>query len=227
MAELTRIAARFQIPVAPASEICVIRPVTPADPARMLAAMKHSLPDARIEIVDYSRGPVPEGEMDFPVSGLHQTPSGGLWYGAVRYGAGRTPVWAKVKAVVSGWQVVAASDLEPLRRVDPAQLRLEPADRFPAADGPASVIAAVAGRVARRAVRAGTPVRESWFDAPREVERGDLVTVEVRSGGAVIELEGEAQAAGSAGQLISIRNAQSKKLFRARVEGKGRVSVIL
>ena len=32
--ELRRLAARFNLPVAPASEVCVVRPVSPPDPDR-------------------------------------------------------------------------------------------------------------------------------------------------------------------------------------------------
>ena len=55
--------------------------------------------------------------------------------------------------------------------------------------------------------------------------RGETVRVEVSSGGAHLEFEARAQASGSAGETIQILNPASKKLFPARVEGKGRVSV--
>jgi len=228
VAELVRMGARFQIPATPASDFCLQRPVAPIDRERLLAAMRRSLPEARIEILDCPRAPVPEGEFQFPAAGLRETTAGEFWNGWLGYaGSRRFAVWAKVKVVVSGWRVVAATDLAPLCRVEPAGLRLEKAEGFPTADPPARSIEAIAGRVPRRAIRAGTPLRESWFDAPREVERGDMVKVEVSSGGARIEMEGEAQAAGSTGQVIPVRNARSQKCLRARVEGKGRVSVVL
>jgi flagella basal body P-ring formation protein FlgA len=48
-----------------------------------------------------------------------------------------------------------------------------------------------------------------------------MVTVQVQSGAAVLTLEAEAQSDGRAGQVISLRNASSGKVFRARVTGKG------
>ena len=228
VAELRRIAARFEAPVAPVRDLCLERPVAPLDAERLLAAMRRSLPEARIELLDYTRYPAPQGELEFPPAGLRETPSGVLWSGCVRYaGSRRFPLWAKVKVAATGWRVVAAVDLEPLHRVEAAQLRLEMADAFPGPDAPVRTIEAVAGRVPRRAVRAGTPLRESWFDPARDVERGDMVRVEVRSGGARVEIEAEAQAAGSTGQTIPLRNSDSKKCFRARIEGKGRASLTL
>src|ERR1017187_10428103 len=66
--ELRRLAARFNLPVAPASEVCVVRPVSPPDPALFLAAMRKELLLAAIEIEDYSRQPAPAGDLAFRAS---------------------------------------------------------------------------------------------------------------------------------------------------------------
>jgi flagella basal body P-ring formation protein FlgA len=47
----------------------------------------------------------------------------------------------------------------------------------------------------------------------------------VRDGGALISLEARAEASGSRGDMIPVSNPASHRRFRARVEGKGRVSV--
>ena len=39
------------------------------------------LPAARIEILDFSRQPAPDGELVFPSAGLRQGPDGGYWSG--------------------------------------------------------------------------------------------------------------------------------------------------
>jgi flagella basal body P-ring formation protein FlgA len=51
------------------------------------------------------------------------------------------------------------------------------------------------------------------------------VKVEVINGGAKLEAEGVAEAAGALGETITVRNPDSKRSFRARVEGPGKVSV--
>ena len=56
-----------------------------------------------------------------------------------------------------------------------------------------------------------------------DVDRGEIVTVEVQSGGAVLRIDAEAQASGRQGQSITLRNSTSGKIFRAKITGKGRV----
>jgi flagella basal body P-ring formation protein FlgA len=63
------------------------------------------------------------------------------------------------------------------------------------------------------------------LENPKEVVIGDTVTVEVRNGGAHLELEAQAEGSGAVGETIPVRNPESHRRFLARVEGKGRVSV--
>ena len=60
---------------------------------------------------------------------------------------------------------------------------------------------------------------------PKEVERGDLVQVEVRSGAALLKLEGRAESAGRHGEPIKVHTLVNGKSFSARVAGKDRVVV--
>jgi hypothetical protein len=69
--ELATIAANFHLD-APQTEICIQRDVAPPDPSRLLAAMQRTLPEAHIEILEFSRRPIPEGEMEFPRAGLRE-----------------------------------------------------------------------------------------------------------------------------------------------------------
>src|SRR5215472_16129340 len=57
--ELARMAARFQVTPVPEREICLERPLVPLDRARIWEAMHRQLPDARIEVADFSRQPAP------------------------------------------------------------------------------------------------------------------------------------------------------------------------
>lgn len=233
VAELGRLAARFHLAAGPARAICFERPVAPPEPARLLAAMRRTLPEGRIEILDYSRLPVPEGPVEFALSGLRPGPAGGFWSGWVRYaGSRRFPLWARVKVLVRSARVVAAADLQQGCLLEAAQLRLVEIEELPAPQDArgarfAASLEQLVGKVLRRAVRAGTPLGAAWLEAAKEVNRGDRVRVEVRSGGARLEVEGVAEAAGVAGEAIPVRNPESKRSFRARVEGKRKVSVTL
>jgi flagella basal body P-ring formation protein FlgA len=58
-----------------------------------------------------------------------------------------------------------------------------------------------------------------------DVERGDKIAIEVSSGGARLTFDAMAESSGHAGDSIMVRNPESGRLFRAKVEGKGRASV--
>jgi flagella basal body P-ring formation protein FlgA len=217
--ELRRIAARFGLPE-PAGEVCVARPVARLEPTHIVDAMHARLPDAGIELLDFSRWPVPAGPIDFPIETLH----GDRWTGSVRYGNGhRFAIWARVKLQTSGSRAVAVHDLRAGQRLATADVRLEPSADLPEPH-PLS-IEELSGRRLRRAVRAGTALRTEWTEAAPDVARGETVKVEVRCGAAVVAFDGQAQASGNAGQKIAVLNPQTRKRFQARVEGPGRVSL--
>jgi len=225
VAELRRMAQHWKLGIAPEGEICVTRPAAPVGPERMLSAMRRELPDARIEILETSRQPAPEGELQFPLAGLRQTPAGGYWTGYVVYaGKQRFAVWARVKVRVTTARVMAAETLAAGVPAEPSQLRLETGEELPHA-GYASEIGEIAGRVPRRTIPAGTALRATWFEAPKAVLRGETVQVQVVQGGAHLNLEGVAQAAGAVGDTIPVENPQSHRRFTGRITERGQVEV--
>jgi flagella basal body P-ring formation protein FlgA len=225
LAELRRIALRLKLPE-PERETCVERRAAPLQPSRIVEAMRAQWPEARIELVDYSRYPVPDGDLEFPRSGLRVASPAAMWSGFVRYGGRhRAAVWARVKVSMSSPRIIAAVDLRPGQPIDASSLRIEVRDELPIAEPFAGAIEDVAGRIPRRPIRAGTAIRAGWLDAPKAVGRGETVQVEAREGGAVLRFEGQAQGSGAVGQTIPVLNTMSKKRFSARVEGKGKVSL--
>jgi hypothetical protein len=58
---------------------------------------------------------------------------------------------------------------------------------------------------------------------PREVERGDMVAVEVTSGAALVKFVARAESGGGQGETVVLRNPTSKICFSALVTGKGKV----
>jgi flagella basal body P-ring formation protein FlgA len=224
LAELRRIAARLHL-TEPEREACVERPVAPLDPARLIEAMRAELRGARIEVLDYSRQPVPEGELQFPRAGLRRTTGGAVWNGWIRYGGRRRfNTWARVNVTVSEPRVVASADLPAGRPIAADALRVETRDQFPESERRPSTIAEIEGRIPRRTIRAGTPIEAAWLDAPKAVARGETVHVEVREGGAVLQISGQAQGSGTVGQTILVLNPMSNKRFPARIDAPGRVS---
>jgi flagella basal body P-ring formation protein FlgA len=234
--DLRLLGARFHLEPVPAAgpPICVERPVAPLEAPKLLAAMRHSLPDARIEVLEFSRQPAPSGKIEFPAAGLHTPPAGApgsqprpaLWNGAVLYaGTRRFAIWAAVTVQVAAPRVLAVADLGPGQPIAAAQLAAETRQEFPTALPFALRIEQVAGRWPRLAIRAGSAIRTDQLEQAREVMRGSTVRVDVRDGAARLELDGVAEASGGVGEFIPVRNPASGKRFRARVEAPGRVSV--
>lgn len=224
--ELRTIASRFHLAAAPESEICVVRPVSALDPARLLRAMQASLPAARIDILDFSRQGAPQGEIEFPTAGLRRIQEDGMWTGYVRYaGNRRFVIWAKVKIAVLVARVIASADLPVGIPIEAGQVTAVTREEFPHTEAFPAQVEDVIGKVPRAAIRAGAVLRADQLDRPREVLRGDTVLVEVKDGAASLKLEATAEASGALGDLISLENPVSHKRFRGRVEGPGRVSV--
>ncbi|HUJ22447.1 MAG TPA: flagellar basal body P-ring formation chaperone FlgA [Bryobacteraceae bacterium] len=232
-AELTRVLRHYQPGGAELGDVCVARAMEPLTPERLLAALAAAVanPRARIDLVDWSRYPVPRGEIHFLPSAL-PLPRGSdapvVWRGYVNYGTSRRfAVWARVRVALDVPRVTAREALPAGKPIAPAQLAVSTVEIFPFQPRPAATIAQVAGRAARRSIPAGTTIFENLLEPGEDVHPGDPVTVEVRSGRARIALECRAESAGRRGDLIPVRNVSSGKTFRARVEGPGKAILAL
>ena len=224
-AEMARLGKRYGLALEPGAEACFARPLETLTPDRIAAALQKVMPAAHIEIVDFSRQPIPPGELRFPPSGLQVDPSSRaprLWRGAVcAPGRDDFPLWAKVRVAVTGTRVVATAALIPGRPIERAQLHVE------SYQGPPGLpdLAEVVGRAPRRYIPAGAVIEGSWLDAPAQVYRGESVRVEVDSGLARVLLEGQAQSSGRRGEVIAVRNPANGKILHATVTDRGRVVV--
>jgi len=224
--ELRRMAERFGWSVQPDSDICVERPVSPPDSAKFLAAMRKSMPEADISIIDFGRQPVPAGEIEFQANGLGSGLASALWTGYVRYaGTRRFSVWARVRILVPVTRVLAIVDLEPGHAITAEQVRIETLPGVPPAIPSIMSVENAIGKWPRGVIHAGAAIRAAMLAEPKAVVRGDTVTVEAFTGGAHLEMEAVAEASGAVGEMVSVQNPDSHRRFSARVEGKGRVSV--
>jgi len=223
--ELRQLAARFQIKEAPPAGICFERRTALLDPAALRQVLQHELPGTQLEVVDYSRAPVPQGVIEFPRAGLRAAPGGAFWHGGVRYAKTRRfAIWVRIQAKFAVKRIVAAAPLKAGETLTAAMLKEKTVDEFPT-DGFAASVDEIAGQILRRPLAAGEAIRSAWLEPPKLVLRGDLVSVEVHRGGAHLRLEGFAQASGAAGETIPVLNPLSHRIFRARVRGKGIVFV--
>jgi flagella basal body P-ring formation protein FlgA len=209
--------------------MCFERAVAPLDAAAVQAAMRRALdaPDAQIEIVELSKFPAPAGEMVFSRAALTEPPSNtpATWSGAVIYDGGRFPIWARVRIAVHRKRVIATTLLRPGHEIAASDVQLQDSDEFPHSTAPLASLEQAIGKIPRRLISAGAPLMALALDEPNEVEAGQSVVVEVRSGTATVTVEAKAESAGRRGEMLSFRNPASGKVFRARVEDKGRALI--
>jgi flagella basal body P-ring formation protein FlgA len=91
---------------------------------------------------------------------------------------------------------------------------------------PPAPAAEVVGLAARRAVRAGQPLRNADLTKPEIVHRGDVVTLHYEVPGIVISMRGKATEGGALGDTVSVLNEQSKRTIQGVVSSPGRVTVV-
>lgn len=94
----------------------------------------------------------------------------------------------------------------------------------PAARMSASMITSadvLVGQIARRNMRAHTPLFAFDFAKPILVKKGDLVTISIDIPGIQLSAQGQAMANAGKGDVISIMNTTSRRLVEARVTGAG------
>jgi flagella basal body P-ring formation protein FlgA len=232
---LKRIAGQYGVSVPLDSQACFEWKMRPVTEDAVRAAIRESLqaPEARVEVLAMSKEPAPEGKLFFPQNGLsaatNTDPSTPVtWRGYVGYNSTRRfSMWARVRVSATMPRVIAVDSLAAGKPVEKGQVRLETIDDFPLRNDTARSLDEVIGRKPRRAVRAGLPVLRSDLAEAFQVERGDTVEVTAVSGAAQLELEATAEASGRQGEVISLRNPRSGKLFRGRIEGKGRAIVLV
>jgi flagella basal body P-ring formation protein FlgA len=232
--ELQRIGAPYGVAVAENAEACFEWRLQPMTPDIVSAAIRESLqsPDAKVDILAISGNQAPAGKLSFPIAGLLASTLTGAdtavtWRGEVLYhGSRRFSVWARVKVSATTTRVVATQLILPGQTVTPDQVRVETYDDFPLRNDIARNLEEVIGRTPRRAIRVGLPVFRSDLIEPLQVQRGDTVDVTAVSGAAQLHLSALAETPGRQGDLISLKNPRSGKIFRARIEGKDKALVM-
>lgn len=231
--ELQRLAARFGVTIDSSREACFEWKLQAISAEEVTQAMRDSLkvPDARIEILKIGNGAAPEGKLVFPLPGLmpaaDRNHGPALWRGYVAYSEKRRfDLWVRVKISAATSRVVAVEDISAGHAIEAKNVRVETVDDFPVWRDVARHLDEVLGRVAQRAIPAGHAVLRTELWEPAAIEAGEIVKVRVESGQAHITMDARAENSGRKGDLIQVRNPRSGKIFRARVEAKGKVLVM-
>lgn len=228
---------RVELNADPENDVCFAWPLEPLNKNEVLDALRKSLnsPDgnsaANVEITDLTADRVPRGQLNFPLSGLGtpaslDQPVPVPWRGEVAYtDTKRLPVWVRVRVVAPVTVIVAADRLERGHPVSATQLRTGIVQRFPSLKNKLTSIDQLVGLIPDRTFSPGAELRVENFSKPNEVNRGDLVAIEVHSGSVKLAFSGRAETAGHTGDLIAVRNPDTQKIFQARVCAKDRAFV--
>lgn len=231
--ELQAFGSRLSVSVPAQQTACFQIEMKTLDIDRVAEAMRSSLniPDARIEILETSPSRVPVGSIEFTRDNLGAPSSRDSknpvpWRGDIVFGGShRFAIWAKVRIAAPVREVVAVEALRPGVAIASSQLRTEVVEGFPSAAPVITSTDQVVGLMPLRPVAAGAEVRLENLVHPNDVNRGDLVTVDVRFGAAHLSLTGRAESAGRIGDTVAVRNPDTSKVFQAMVEGLDRVTV--
>jgi flagella basal body P-ring formation protein FlgA len=230
--EILALAQRYSLSIPAAQDVCFEWAMAPLDQSRALEAMRASLnlADAQIQIAESSASRVPPGRIEFPRDRL-ATPSPDqrspvLWRGDVVYGDNRRfAIWARVDIKVPCNRLVATENLKSGEPIKASQLHSSASTCFPGPAGTALSVETAAGMAPLRFLPAGSEVRPELLAAANDVNRGDMVEIEVWSGAAHLAFNAQAISGGRIGDAIAIRNPDSQKIFQARVTGKDKAMV--
>lgn len=223
------LALRRGVDIGAISDFCVERPASPIGEDEVASVLASLLPPgARLQLVDYCRLRMPRGELQFTLRGLVRPPNplpGSLlmWRGRLIYDKNRSaPFWATVRVSVRREGVYAVRQIPQGKLVAAEDVRLESREESLFSAVPAAEFVRLLGRRARRNISPGSAVPEDLLVAPREVNPGEVIEVQVQSGTTRLKLNAQAVTGGSAGDPVLLRNRTSGKQFKAIIDGKSR-----
>jgi flagella basal body P-ring formation protein FlgA len=84
---------------------------------------------------------------------------------------------------------------------------------------------AAIGKVLKRPMMPGQPLRAADVQRNEVIGKGDLVNMVYEAPGIVVSMRGRATEGGGVGDVVTVQNLQSKRVLQATVTGPGRVSV--
>jgi flagella basal body P-ring formation protein FlgA len=216
-----------------APTVCVERIVRALSPEEVRAALLLALDaaDVRLEVLAFSKQPLPPGRLEFPRAGLNRPPGNDpaaavFWRGQLIYDDKRSlVVWAKVRISVDHEILIATQTIPKGAVIRTDQVATARIRQFPSIEPAGGPPLVAAGKVARRTLPAGQPIVAGELDDLEDVLRGDTVHVQAIDGGASIRFDATAQSSGKKGEIIVIHNPSSGRNFRALIEGREKVLV--
>jgi len=215
------------------SPICVQRLVHPITRSELQIALIATLgvPDAELEVVEFSGQEVPPGRFEFQRSGLGKPASGlgdapVLWRGRLLYdGQHSFAICAKVRITVKKRQFVTTEAISAGVAIRAGQVKEIEARQFPFLELTPAAVGEIVGKITRRNIASGERIMLRVLETAKEVRSGDMVHVKVVDGLTVLSFDAIAQGGGKTCEPIWVHNPASGKNFRAVIEQKGKVVV--
>lgn len=133
--------------------------------------------------------------------------------------AGTAPVTLNVRLRVKRWceAVVATQAIRAGEAIDPSAVTVQRVAVSDDGDDLVSDISEVVGRIARRPIAVGQPIRRTSIDEPAVIRRGQDVKLLVKLNGAEIEAGAIAQQDGKVGDRIRVQVVDTRKTLLATV----------
>lgn len=214
-------------------DICVERLTRPLSSELLRAALLSALglSDANLDIIDYSKAPLPPGDLQFDRNDLNRPPEASpnapvIWRGKLLYDARRSAsIWAKVQIWVDTPRLITTTNIRAGATIGPDQVRLVEERHFPDWIPPLTSAEAAIGKIARRPIGMRQPLVPALIEDRPDIQKGDKVHVKAVEGGATLALDAFAQSAGKMGDIILIHNPVSGRDFRAVVTARDEVLV--
>jgi flagella basal body P-ring formation protein FlgA len=234
--ELILLARRYGLNLSDVPDLCVERAMRLISREEMEAALTEALgasahAGAQLEILEFSRQPLPPGRLEFQRSALNQPPISApsapvIWRGRLMYDQNRSlVVWAKVKITVERSIFLAAENIPAGAVVGSGQVVAATTREFPFPGQRLDSSYEIIGKLARRSIRAGERFMASALEEAKDVTKGDVIQVRVIGGSATLSFDGIAASSGKKGDTILVHNSASGRNFRAVVEEKGKAVV--
>ncbi len=229
---LVGISRQFGIDAQGLTALCFDRPTELLSASKLQPALERVLgKDVKLEIVDLSRFPIPDGELVFSIKDLMKPPVATpdapvTWRGHVVYGSRNTfSVWAKVRVAKLETWVETVTAIEAHKAIQPNQVTVKSGWRFPFAAGPLATVEQAIGNQATRSLVPGQVVYATMIETPPEIVRGEDVNVEVSSGAVSLRFTARAEASGRLNDYVVVFQGETGKRYHGRVQDKGKVLI--
>lgn len=229
---LGSIARRHGIDVEGLTPLCFERPTETLSAAKLQPVLQRVLGAVvKLEIVDFSRYPVPTGELMFSIRDLIQPPAAVpdaavIWRGNLRYGERSTAaVWAKVRVLKFERWVETEKPIPAHTAIRADQITVKSGWRFPFAIPMLTELDTVIGKMPVQTLKPGQMVLPTILELAREVERGETVDVEVASGRVSLRFTARAETSARSNEAVVVFQADTGRRYRGRVQGKGKVLI--